>query len=144
LAAEAALQTNLRRKMFTRERLTRWTKALRDNPHQQITSVLTNGVGTGFCCLGKLCEVEGLTLYRTAYVFDDRGLESTCHLRGALAVDLGSPTGFFEDLKMPDLVHEGVAHRHASDANDEGVPWPVIADHFDKHYPCSDEPIKEM
>lgn len=28
-------------------------------------------------------------------------------------------------------------------ANDNGVPWTVIADHLDEHYPCSDEVNKE-
>lgn len=30
-----------------------------------------------------------------------------------------------------------------AEANDNGVPWAVIADHLDKHYPCSDEVNKE-
>ena len=134
--------------MFTRARLTRWTKALRDNPEQQITHVMTDGEG-GFCCLGKLCEVEGLEPILTTELDKEHRImtaksfgyeeNNVSHLPLTIAREFGHSYGNFKPLSMPDLIHKGVVWVSAAQANDNNVPWPVIADHFDKYYPCSDE-----
>ena len=132
--------------MFTRERLTRWTQALRANPEQQMRGCLANGTYTQFCCLGKLYEVEGVARdigdsHRDmgGYIIEPKYGAEYATLEGQLATDFGSSGGCFSDHLMPDLVYGGVSYNSAIAANDRLVPWPIIADHFDKHYPCSDE-----
>ena len=129
--------------MFTRERLTRWTKGLRENPDEQYGGRLANDDYTKFCCLGKLCEVEAferkpLSKGRSGY--RSQTVEfATASLPILLAEEFGDPFGNFVALNMPQLHHNGSYHVSASSANDSSVPWSVIADHFDKYYPCSDE-----
>lgn len=134
--------------MFTRERLTRWTNALRANPEQQISHAMTDGEGR-FCCLGKLCDVEGLepiligggSDYLGSDYLERFGYEedNATQLPLIISKEFGHPFGHFNWLGMPDLFYNGKTWPSASWANDNGVPWPVIADHFDKYYPCSDE-----
>lgn len=144
--------------MFTRERLTRWTAALRANPEQQERSRLTNDEGTKFCCLGKLCMVEGLerviakesAVISTKWGFKLPGVEEPERfgLVGQLATDLYGPgRQQLSDLGMPFIRWDGETFNCLITANDGvyqanrlvQVPWPVIADHLDKYYPCSDE-----
>lgn len=138
--------------MFTRERLTRWTNALRANPEQQYTGTLANPEMTKFCCLGKLCQLEEIP-YRIepiekcpTFIFESEAddMEDVGVLQGRLAEALGSRTGDFESLSMPILEYGGRSFEQATSANDDSVPWPVIADHFDKYYPCSDEQSAEQ
>lgn len=124
--------------MFTRERLTRWTAALRANPEQQQQHRLANSEYTKFCCLGKLCEIEGLARARGGY-YTDTGYIKLSYLPPTLAEAFGDKAGNFTFLAMPGLQHNFQMYSSAAAANDDGVPWPVIADHFDKYYPCSDE-----
>lgn len=132
--------------MFTRERLTRWTSALRANPEQQISTVMTDGEGR-FCCLGKLCDVEGLEPILTKELdwgplsAESFGYEegNVLHLPMIIAREFGNNYGRFKLLGMPDLFYEGETWCSAAQANDDNVPWSVIADHFDKYYPCSEE-----
>lgn len=131
--------------MFTRARLSRWTAALRANPEQQHVGSLANASYTKFCCLGKLCEVEGIARnpakspwsYSYGYVFDETRSET--RLKASLCKAFGSDRGHFLSLNMPDLEYKQQQYGAAWEANDAGVPWPVIADHFDKYYPCEDE-----
>ncbi len=119
--------------MLTRAELTKWTTALRANPEQQIIGRLTSDGKTGFCCLGKLCQVMGLIAIRPQ-------LERTPEYQGCTvslpnSINLGHPDGNFEALGMPDLKE----YQTAASANDNGATWLEIADHFDEYYPCSDE-----
>lgn len=130
--------------MFTRERLTRWTKALRANPEQQLKGHLANRELTKFCCLGKLAYIEGVNTIidpdnPESCMFNFEGTPNRFVLTGQLACELGDSSGRFYIMQMPDLKYKDVVHDSAAEANDSGVPWPVIADHFDKYYPCSDE-----
>jgi hypothetical protein len=121
--------------MFTRERLTRWTKFLRENPKLQGAGSLISLNGK-MCCLGALCFVEGLPIATPrgqGFILD--GELGDTELFGKLEQDFGSATGNFFDLGMRDLQ----GYRSAASANDFGISWLKIADHFDKFYPCSDE-----
>lgn len=138
--------------MFTRERLTRWTKYLRDNPDQQYKGRLCDPGYTKFCCLGALCEVEGIPHVTRPNIgsvsassgFLLNGLVQTAALSGDLEAEFGDSYGDFSYLSMPELLWGGVTYIKATMANDDSVPWSVIADHFDKYYPCSDEqPIQQ-
>lgn len=130
--------------MFTRERLTRWTSALRANPQKQYKNGgLANSDYTKTCCLGELCEVEGLKHASNIDLgrFAEHGLASygILHKRWQLTKDFGSNCGTFREMGMPNLHYKGNTFYSAISANDDGVPWPVIADHFDTHYPCADD-----
>ena len=116
---------------FTRERLTRWTRALREHPELQYSNYMSNPEYTKFCCLGLLCVVEGLA--EKDFCYPKR------ILTGNLTKEFGDPRGDFKRLGMPTLEYLGEQYDDAAHANDYGVPWQVIADHFDKYYPCSDE-----
>lgn len=139
--------------MFTRQRLTAWTKALRENPEQQTIGMLCNLELTKFCCLGKLCEVEGLTFTPV----EGTGMAKLpCGNMALLPISIveefGSNTGHFGDLGMPNIKKsvynpkteklEQLGFTSAAEANDNGCTWAEIADHFDTYYPCSDEPPK--
>lgn len=133
--------------MLTRAELTKWTSALRANPEQQITGGLANDDYTGFCCLGKLCEVfeipravdssEGSTGYAGSTRYNDT--VAITILPADLAKKFGDAEGDFINLNMPILQE----YKSAVIANDRGVSWLEIADHFDKYYPCSDEQPKK-
>jgi hypothetical protein len=142
--------------MFTRARLTRWTSALRANPEQQFSGGLISTSGDKMCCLGKLCEVEGLEKVRgseddqlsyfNGFAFpekDSDGFDITTTgngiLEAPLATEFGSSEGNFRSFNMPNLR----GWSSAVSANDNGVGWIEIADHFDSFYPCSDEPEKK-
>lgn len=123
---------------LTRAELTKWTDALRANPEQQIDGKLTSDGETGFCCLGKLCQVMGLVVDigenydgSTRCTYNGEAV----FLTGELAIRFGCYKGAFTHLDMPNL-H---GYSCAASANDNGLAWPVIAEHFDKYYPCSDE-----
>ena len=116
---------------FTRERLTRWTRKMREHPELQYSSYMSNPEYTKFCCLGLLCLVEELAEKDFGY--------PKRTLTGHLAEEFGDAGGGFEILGMPTLEYLGKQYDGAAHANDYGVPWSVIADHFDKYYPCSDE-----
>jgi len=125
--------------MFSRERLKRWTDALRANPELQISGRLFAGppeAPTGFCCLGMLCKIEGLEFLPEGSVrFGE--MSDGAILRMPLREEFGDIVGTFNRLLMPNLgKHPSAAH-----ANDAGVSWPVIADHFDRYYPCSPENV---
>ena len=127
--------------MFTRERLTRWTDALRANPEQQISGMLTDG--KGFCCLGKLCSIERIPKMSSRtflFMLGNTPYEANSYLDGDLANEFGSRYGNFKELGMPNLQ----GHISADVANDSCVTWLEIAEHFDKYNPCSDEPLKEL
>lgn len=127
--------------MFTRERLTRWTDALRANPEQQISGMLTDG--KGFCCLGKLCSIEKIpkmTSRTFLFMSGNEMHEADAYLDGSLANEFGSRYGNFKELGMPNLRGQP----SADVANDSCISWLEIAEHFDKYYPCSDEPPKEL
>lgn len=126
--------------MFTRERLTRWTDALRESPEQQIAETMTDGSGKGFCCLGKLCDIEGLSPNEANNYGDGQGfLPSNLEFDLCGTTHRESEKAKFRKMDMPDLEYDDKTYPDAAQANDAGVPWPVIADHFDKYYPCSDE-----
>lgn len=129
--------------MFTRERLSRWTASLRKNAGRQAVGQLLHEDGKQ-CCLGHLCEVEGLEVdpkTKTRYLFPQAGkvYSEAGFLIMALKSEFGSGAGYFSALRMPPLVCQGRAFVSAAEANDNFVSWAVIADHFDAFYPCSDE-----
>ena len=134
--------------MLTRTELNAWTKALRDNPDLQATEGKLQTVEGKFCCLGMLCEVQGVPrqldqvhgMQDTAVVRYDFGEDtSIATLKGELAVRLGSNLGNFQDMGMPQLKWQQVEYSGLACANDNGVPWAVIADHLDKHYPAVED-----
>jgi hypothetical protein len=130
--------------MLSRKELTEWTTALRANPEQQIFGALTNNGIDGFCCLGKLCQIQGLTAEKlNSYQSVGYGYSGEkSYLPREVITKFGSRTGNFEELKMPDLINNDYTWKSASMANDNDVTWLEIADHFDKYYPCSDEVVK--
>lgn len=132
--------------MLTRNELTQWTTFLRANPEKQTSHVLKNEKGE-MCCLGALAECMGVKanwdFKFLAFYFDFDGVKDSAYLAGNLLKKFGSRYGRFKELRMPNIRHEGALYCDAADANDAGVPWAVIADHFDKHYPCADEPPKD-
>jgi hypothetical protein len=122
--------------MLTREELTRWTSALRANPEQQVSGKLTTDGKTGFCCLGKLCEVMGLEPHPYLHLPEQMSYgTSWTILSGEIETKFGDARGEFEILQMPVLG----GHISAAVANDWGATWPEIADHFDRYYPCAEE-----
>ena len=131
---------------LTREQLTAWTNALRDNPEQQITNQLSTDGETGFCCLGKLCQVLGVsgahvTVDLTNEIKAFYAYEGEIRLLPKTIGDIfGCSNGEFKKLQMPFITPiKDICYHSAAEANDEGVPWLVIADHFDKHYKCLGE-----
>ncbi len=141
--------------MFTRDRLTRWTKSLRNNGHLQIGGRLMSPDGKQ-CCLGHLAVLEGIphepdhcspSSRQVWFKFPGCLSEDAAILKGTLAEELGDPTGCFDDLKMPHIQYGNNEYLSLTSSNDGGVPWVIIADHLDKYYPCSDEvqdPLKPI
>lgn len=136
--------------MFTRERLTRWTKSLIANPDKQGSNKLADRNLTRCCCLGELCIVENIPYisygFDTNFNFptsDGYRHRSSVFLQGILRDEFGSDDGYFLRMKMPNLRYNGEYYPSASQANDAYVPWKIIAKHFDDWYQCSDEPSKE-
>jgi hypothetical protein len=129
-------------KMLTRAELTRWTAALRENPNKQGTGCLrSEAEGEGnfkFCCLGMACEVFGVPRAGQGYSFDG-GERENGYLSGSFARKIGHYKGDFAGLGMPLLKYGSRDYCDVAAANDRSVPWSVIAEHLDKHYPCSDE-----
>jgi len=129
--------------MLTRKELTAWTDALRANPEQQLTGRLTNCDNTRFCCLGKLCQVMGLVPTQVPIPFSESfnlGYGNQYSILPSEMEVFGDYRGEFCALHMPNL---GEYHSAAC-ANDDGVSWLEIADHFDKYYPCSDDKQLEV
>ena len=121
---------------MNKQQLNAWCDALEAHPEQQITQVLAKTDGTGFCCLGKFCDVMGYPYeikYNNRYYF---GFYT--FLVGRAATDFGSDVGLFSDLNMPCLIHEDLIYCSYANANDAGVPWPIIAAHARKHHPTTD------
>jgi hypothetical protein len=135
--------------MLTRAELTKWTNALRANPEQQLIGSLTNRDATKFCCLGKMCEVFEVPRWidsqgNTAGFVDinSAGVEYPTNglLPEELAKKFGDSAGIFGAFLMPEMkTVSGHVYSSAATANDAGMSWLEIADHFDKYYPCSDE-----
>ncbi len=122
--------------MLTKSELARWTTALRSGEYIQGRSYLKHhdGITYKHCCLGVLCEVEGLsqkTHFGKFVEFDNRMVG---HLSGSMSDKLGCQYGRFKLLEMPDLC--GYSSLWA--ANDCGVPFSEIADHLDKYYPATE------
>ncbi len=53
---------------MTKAKLNRWVKALRSKKFKQAKHALTNG--EGHCCMGVLCELEGLPRKNTSRTTD--------------------------------------------------------------------------
>ena len=124
-------------------RMIRWTDFLIANPQLQGFNKLYNSDTGRMCCLGALCKVEGLNLDKDGVLFknvlyagryEDRRSNET--LYGDLETELGSDMGVFYLREMPDLGYENIEYKSAANANDNEVPWPVIAEHFREHYKC--------
>lgn len=133
--------------MFTRERLTRWTTALRKFPEKQGKGALSSSPDK-FCCLGMLCEVEGVkkeenlggaATYQFPWTAKNLCKESSGLLEGDLSFEFGDRSGYFLLLNMPALSYQEKKYENLVEANDREVPWSVIASHLDTFYPCSDE-----
>ena len=53
---------------------TRWIRALRSDKYKQTTSILRDGPGEGYCCLGVLCDIidpEGWGAESDDYDYED-------------------------------------------------------------------------
>lgn len=127
------------------ERILRWTDFLIANPQLQGTNFLYNFDNDHMCCLGALCKVEGLQLTRDGFLFKKslhdgkyKVLKADQVLRGDLRTDLGSAIGDFTHMRMPDLVYENIEYMSVTYANDDNVPWAIIAEHFREHYKCAE------
>lgn len=133
---------------MTREQLTIWTTELRNHPEQQQANYLANRDYTKFCCLGKFCDLFGVRSSHGWYGDIDPLVHPDAAWNTFLPPSMarffgGSISGAFEAMGMPYLKGEDPEgnpyhHASASSANDAGIPWSVIADHFDKYYPCAD------
>jgi hypothetical protein len=128
--------------MLTRTQLSAWTKALRDNPEKQGRGFLN--MGDKFCCLGMFCELQGVpkevNLHGIAtYHFGERLVDESPRLVRGKQADYfgGSGDGRFAAMGMPYLEVGSRTYVTLADANDADVPWSVLADHLDKHYPVS-------
>lgn len=124
-------------------RMIRWTDFLIANPQLQGTGQLHNSKNGKMCCLGALCKVEGLNLDKGGFLFKDtlnwreyKDLRVNGTLHGDLETDLGSGMGTFSLMGMPDLGYKNKEYVCAAYANDIGVHWPIIAEHFREHYKC--------
>ena len=142
---------------FTRERLTRFTDALRSGEYRKNLGSLVNKNEDGsfcYCALGVLCKVEGyevtdLTLDPGDFKITgtDVGFfypEESYILTHVLPVKLDRESGGWFQSSRSSLEYGGIRYCNIPTANDRGVPWDIIADHIDKNYPCSDEPPKEV
>lgn len=136
---------------LSKEELFRWTGNLKANPQDRcIGSLQSPSDSSKNCCLGRLAVLQripfeatekltasSLTIFK--FPIGDSYVERGDFLAGDLAAKFGSMTGNFKDLEMPMLRYpmtsgEFGIHASASLANDEGVPWPIIAEHFEKYY----------
>ncbi len=132
--------------MLTKSELKAWVADLRANPHLQGQDYLQSRAGK-FCCLGRLCEVQGIPWDRDtiSYSFPVTmqidNLSSSGSLTGDLAEEFGSNTGDFFTLNMPNLIYGGHILSGLAVANDSGVPFSAIADHLEKYYPAKEDPV---
>lgn len=138
---------------LTKAELKAWTDALRANPEQQLTGMLVNKDRTKFCCLGKFCDLQGLTFtvkplmtnhawgYKTeAGHFEDTVLPE--ELAFKLTGETSNTSASFFRMGMPNMSFSVDGKLkvcdNAAQANDSGATWPEIADHFDKYYKTED------
>lgn len=140
---------------FTRERVTRFTKALRSGMYRRNFGSLVNQASEDdsfcYCALGVLCKVEGFeessiigreeVRTRWGFISPKREFVYSHAVPDELFIDSG---GWFERRLSIPLEYGTIKYWYITSANDHGVPWSVIADYIDKHYPCSDEHPKEV
>ena len=119
--------------MLTKSELKAWTDALRSGEYTQgqerLKTINPDG-SCSHCCLGVLCEIEGLPQER--FGLSLRFINSGTYLPDGLALKFGSDEGVFEEIGMPFLA----GFNSIAQANDNGVPFSEIADHLDKYYPA--------
>jgi hypothetical protein len=87
----------------------KWVEALRNGKYKQGMRQLKDG--DAYCCLGVLCEVAGIR------ISDNGRFAGEGH-------DYGPIYG---------VIHDGAKVSKLWAMNDEGVPFPKIADHIEKH-----------
>lgn len=129
---------------LTKAELNEWCDFLEANPQLQGTGTLMSHDGK-MCCLAALAVLQNvprtLNTTESCYQFEFLGEScaiSTGSLKGYLAERLGSPLGRFGPMGMPSIYYKGYNYHSAAAANDNHVPWPVIAGHFRKHYKTAD------
>lgn len=127
---------------LTRAELLEWVTYLREYPEKQGKTYLL--IGSKMCCLGVLAVLQGIPHSQSQAVgghyfkFPGGGesiAKSWTALAGALAFKLGSRTGKFAEMGMPYLFYKSKLYTSLVEANDRGVPFSVIADHLEAHYP---------
>lgn len=129
--------------MLTKKQLKNWTDALRANPEQQITDgYLVNYEETGYCCLGKLCDTLGM---KPSAVGKNKLFEGSLScLPNSVAensgLDILGAIGYGALANKPAIKdpYTGMTMTSLAAANDNGVPWSVIADYLDQYYPAID------
>lgn len=101
----------------------KWVKALRSGKYKQTKEVLFNG--TGYCCLGVLCEVVGMSPTRDlrGFHYDNMGL-----LLPEAAMQL---SGIKTD--GADLIIAG-RYTTLANQNDHGKSFKQIANFIEKHW----------
>jgi hypothetical protein len=116
-----------------------WVKALRSGDYEQGQEYLCRG--GRFCCLGVLCEIQGLrkevvedSIY---YVFE--GLETpsggTRSVQRSVIPQVAQPT-ILEDLNLRQVVEDDegdkrTLHTHLICMNDDGKTFNEIADYIE-------------
>ena len=96
----------------------KWIEALRSGKYKQAQSVLRHNDGSGYCCLGVLCDISGQGEW-------DNGDFVTKERDGTLTTSLKRGVSFY---------HAGMfglkssAPRYLMQANDIGISFPAIAD----------------
>ena len=119
--------------MLNRTELKAWTDALRSGDyiqgHEKLKQINQDG-SCSHCCLGVLCEIEGVPQEKFGYFF--KFGKSSTYLPDNLACKFGDEEGMFDLIGMPFLR----GFNSVAQANDAGVSFSEIADHLDKYYPA--------
>lgn len=108
---------------MNRENLLAWVQDLETTDAGQMQGSLANADRTQFCCLGRLCEIAGIT-HQVSHTDADDGY--TMYGDGEDASGGYLPPEAFEWLGTTEFSAEFNQYRY-SDLNDDGATFPEIA-----------------
>lgn len=92
----------------------RWIEALRSGKYEQGQGRLRDG--DRYCCLGVLCEIEGLVYDGEVYYWEGKGTDALV------------PYGFGRNINLDTDIEEQLAKM-----NDSGKPFSEIADFIEEN-----------
>jgi hypothetical protein len=110
---------------MNRELRDKWVAALRSGEYKQARGWLSHK--GGYCCLGVLCDVAGLSRNHrdpVEFVFNDAGRDDDEMILGALRKDVDG---------------DGDYAKRLAELNDNGASFDEIADYIEAHIPIDEE-----